>query len=122
MSKRLLVIYLPWIEVDVTEDSNLGDEWITGTMFDAVGNMQLLACPYRNLPKAKGSEIKKIPITDSVLTLPGDDLMHVVSLPLSIPVPYAHRLQLGKVTNEDIRFSVEAYHHLMGLWSDMLAY
>eukprot|EP00957_Ditylum_brightwellii_P204815 15340954-Ditylum_brightwellii.AAC.2 len=48
--------------------------------------------------------------------------MHVVTLPLSIPVLYVHRLQLGKVTNKDLRFDAEAYHHLMGLWSDMLAY
>eukprot|EP00957_Ditylum_brightwellii_P050566 3834435-Ditylum_brightwellii.AAC.1 len=29
---------------------------------------------------------------------------------------------LVKVTNEDLRFDAEAYHPLMGLWSDMLAY
>eukprot|EP00957_Ditylum_brightwellii_P033090 2508384-Ditylum_brightwellii.AAC.1 len=28
-SKRVLVIYLPQIEVYVTEDGNLGDEWVT---------------------------------------------------------------------------------------------
>eukprot|EP00957_Ditylum_brightwellii_P023225 1752729-Ditylum_brightwellii.AAC.1 len=60
-----------------------------------------LACPYSNLPKTmKGSEIKKIPNADSVLPL----------------------LQLGKVTNKDLRFNDEAYHLLMGLWSDMLAH
>eukprot|EP00957_Ditylum_brightwellii_P029993 2270028-Ditylum_brightwellii.AAC.1 len=39
-SKRVLVIYLPQIEVDVTEKGNLGDEWITGTMSNAAGKMQ----------------------------------------------------------------------------------
>eukprot|EP00957_Ditylum_brightwellii_P135624 10341972-Ditylum_brightwellii.AAC.1 len=66
MFKRVLVTYLPQIEVDVTKDGNLGDEWITGTTSDAVGKMQLvkvsaaqifhnfnkLACLYSDLPKA----------------------------------------------------------------------
>eukprot|EP00957_Ditylum_brightwellii_P147950 11265659-Ditylum_brightwellii.AAC.1 len=135
--KRVLVIYLPQIEVDVTEDSNLGGEWITGTTSDAAGKMQPvkvsatqilntfnnLACPYSNpLKTMKGTEIKKIPSADSVLSLPGDKPMHMVSLPSAIPVLYAHRLQLGKVTNKDLRFSAEAYHPLMGLWFDTLAY
>eukprot|EP00957_Ditylum_brightwellii_P157179 11962683-Ditylum_brightwellii.AAC.1 len=86
-------------------------------------NFVELAHPYINLPKSmKGSEIKKIPSADSVLPPPGDDSVHLVSLPLAIPVLYAHGLQLGKVTNEDLRFDAEAYHPLMGLWSDMMAY
>eukprot|EP00957_Ditylum_brightwellii_P073922 5617283-Ditylum_brightwellii.AAC.1 len=64
----------------------------------------------------KGSEIKKIPSADSVLPMSGVDPIHMVSLPLAIPVYYAHGLQLGKVTNEDIIFDAEAYHPLMGLW------
>eukprot|EP00957_Ditylum_brightwellii_P170244 12959817-Ditylum_brightwellii.AAC.1 len=56
----------------------------------------------------KESEIKKIPSTDSALLLSGNKLLHVVSFPLAIPVSYAHKLQLGKVTNEDLRFDAEA--------------
>eukprot|EP00957_Ditylum_brightwellii_P191051 14546908-Ditylum_brightwellii.AAC.1 len=63
----------------------------------------------------KGSEIKKISCTDSVLPLPGNGLMHMVSPPLAIPVLYVHGLQLGKVTNEDLRFNTEIYHSLVGL-------
>eukprot|EP00957_Ditylum_brightwellii_P210312 15364827-Ditylum_brightwellii.AAC.1 len=40
MSKRILVIYLPQIEVDATEEGNLGDELITGTTSNAAGKMQ----------------------------------------------------------------------------------
>eukprot|EP00957_Ditylum_brightwellii_P015694 1183504-Ditylum_brightwellii.AAC.3 len=105
--KRVLVIYLPQIEVDITEDGNLGDEWITGTTSDDVGKMQLmkvsathifhdfnkLAHPYINLLKAmKGLEIKKIQSADSALVPPGDDPMHIVSLLLAILVSYAHGL------------------------------
>eukprot|EP00957_Ditylum_brightwellii_P168547 12829255-Ditylum_brightwellii.AAC.1 len=100
------------IEVDVTKDGNLGDKWITGTMYNAADKMQ----------PVKGSEIKKIPSADSVLPSSGDDPTHVVSLPLAIPVLYAHGLQLGKVTNKDLRFNADAYHPLTGLWSDTLAY
>eukprot|EP00957_Ditylum_brightwellii_P063954 4851755-Ditylum_brightwellii.AAC.2 len=70
----------------------------------------------------EGSEIKKISRADSVFPLPRDDPMHVVSLPSTILVPYAHGLQLGKAINKNLRFNAEAYHPLMGLWSDMLAY
>eukprot|EP00957_Ditylum_brightwellii_P022282 1681443-Ditylum_brightwellii.AAC.1 len=48
--------------------------------------------------------------------------MHMVSLHSAIPVSYSHDLQLGKVTNEDLRFDTEFYHPLVGLWSDTLAY
>eukprot|EP00957_Ditylum_brightwellii_P028726 2169741-Ditylum_brightwellii.AAC.1 len=50
----------------------------------------------------KGKLIKKIPNNDAVIPLPGDDPLHVVSLPLAIPVLYEHRLQSGKVTNKDL--------------------
>eukprot|EP00957_Ditylum_brightwellii_P161854 12323342-Ditylum_brightwellii.AAC.1 len=135
--KRVLVICLPQIEVDVTKQCNLRNKWITGTTSDAAGKLQpvkvsttqifhdfnKLACPYSNLPKAmKGSEIKKIPSTDSVLPLPGDGPMHMVSLPLEVLVSYTHGLQLGKVNNKDLRLDAEVYHPLMGLWSDMLTY
>eukprot|EP00957_Ditylum_brightwellii_P126135 9615910-Ditylum_brightwellii.AAC.1 len=66
----------------------------------------------------KGAEIKKIPTADSALPPSGDGPMHVVSL----PVLHVHRLQLGKVTNEDLSFDAEAYHPLIGLWSDTFAY
>eukprot|EP00957_Ditylum_brightwellii_P104022 7925346-Ditylum_brightwellii.AAC.1 len=128
ISKRVLVIYLPQIEVDVTDEGDLGNKWIMRTISDTAGKMQpvkvsakqifhsfnKLACLYSNLPKImKGSEIKKIPSADFVLPLPGDDPMHAVSLPLAILVSYAHRLQLGKVNNKDLRFDAEAYHPLM---------
>eukprot|EP00957_Ditylum_brightwellii_P116616 8895580-Ditylum_brightwellii.AAC.1 len=118
MSKRILVIYLPQIEVDVAKDSNLGDEWITRTASDAVGKMQPvkvsaiqifhnfdeLACPYSNLPKGmKGAKIKKIPSADNVLP-PNDD---------------------GLWAKSPMRSSDSMLRHitsLMGLWSDTLAY
>eukprot|EP00957_Ditylum_brightwellii_P055116 4177566-Ditylum_brightwellii.AAC.1 len=80
------------IEVDVTEDSNLGKEWITGTTSDAAGKMQPvkvsatqifhtfneLACLHSDLPKnMKGKQIKKIPNDDAVIPLPGNNLLHV---------------------------------------------
>eukprot|EP00957_Ditylum_brightwellii_P020164 1520917-Ditylum_brightwellii.AAC.1 len=76
MSKRVLVIHLPQIEVDISDDGNLGDEWITGTMSDAVGKMQLLGkvtnkdlrfnaeayhplMKKNNVPDSQGFELRK---------------------------------------------------------------
>eukprot|EP00957_Ditylum_brightwellii_P113202 8632718-Ditylum_brightwellii.AAC.1 len=136
-SKRALVIYLPQIDVDITKDGNLGNEWTTGTMTDSVGKMQPvkvsatqifynfddLACPYSNFSKRmKGVEVKKISIANTVLPPDGNDLLHVVSLSSTIPVSYLHRLQLGKVTNLDLRLNAESYYALIGLWTDTLVY
>eukprot|EP00957_Ditylum_brightwellii_P122140 9314601-Ditylum_brightwellii.AAC.1 len=41
-SKCILVVYLPQLEVDIDKEGNLCDEWITGTMSDAAGKMQLV--------------------------------------------------------------------------------
>eukprot|EP00957_Ditylum_brightwellii_P102391 7805160-Ditylum_brightwellii.AAC.1 len=46
----------------------------------------------------------------------------MVSLPLTIPVSYKHRLQSGRVTSKDLRYDSESYQPLMGLWANMLAY
>eukprot|EP00957_Ditylum_brightwellii_P074421 5654390-Ditylum_brightwellii.AAC.1 len=70
----------------------------------------------------KGKTIKKIPADNAVIPPPREDPLHVVSLPLTILVSYKHGLQSGKVTNEGLRYDSEAYHPLMGLWADMLAY
>eukprot|EP00957_Ditylum_brightwellii_P109074 8320989-Ditylum_brightwellii.AAC.1 len=37
MPKSVLVIYLPQIEINITKDGNLGNEWITGTTSNAAG-------------------------------------------------------------------------------------
>eukprot|EP00957_Ditylum_brightwellii_P157080 11955106-Ditylum_brightwellii.AAC.1 len=39
-SKRILVAYLPQLKVDINEEGDLCDKWITGTMSDAAGKMQ----------------------------------------------------------------------------------
>eukprot|EP00957_Ditylum_brightwellii_P051946 3940225-Ditylum_brightwellii.AAC.1 len=39
--KRILVVYLPQLEVDINKEGNLCDKWITGTTSDAAGKMQL---------------------------------------------------------------------------------
>eukprot|EP00957_Ditylum_brightwellii_P052790 4002508-Ditylum_brightwellii.AAC.1 len=70
----------------------------------------------------KGVGIKKIQSADTVLPPNDNGSLHVVSLPSAILVSYSHGLQLGKVTNEDLRFNTESYHPLMGLCSDTLAY
>eukprot|EP00957_Ditylum_brightwellii_P008543 648001-Ditylum_brightwellii.AAC.1 len=76
-----------------------------GTTSDAAGKMQpdkvstnlvfhnfnKLACPYTDFLKSmKGKQIKKIPTDNAVIPLPGDNLLHVVSLPLAILVSYEH--------------------------------
>eukprot|EP00957_Ditylum_brightwellii_P021146 1593873-Ditylum_brightwellii.AAC.1 len=66
----------------------------------------------------KGNTIKKIPADNAVIPPPGEDPLHVVSLPLAIPVSYKHGLQSGKVTKEDLRYDSEAYNPLMGLWAN----
>eukprot|EP00957_Ditylum_brightwellii_P071217 5413461-Ditylum_brightwellii.AAC.1 len=40
-SKRIFMVYLPQLEVDINNEGNLCNEWITGTMSDATGKMQL---------------------------------------------------------------------------------
>eukprot|EP00957_Ditylum_brightwellii_P126518 9643158-Ditylum_brightwellii.AAC.1 len=86
-------------------------------------NFDKIVFPYSDFPKSiKGAEIKKIPSADTVLPPNGNGWLHVVSLPSAIPVSYLHGLQLGKVTNEDLRFNAESYHLLMGLWTDTLTY
>ena len=46
-------------------------------------------------------------------------MVHLLS---AIPVSYAHGLQSGRVSNKDHKYDTEAYHPLMGLWADTLAY
>eukprot|EP00957_Ditylum_brightwellii_P009717 732740-Ditylum_brightwellii.AAC.1 len=54
-------------------------------------NFNEMACPYADLPKSmKGKTIKKIPADNALIPLPGEDPLHVVSLPLAIPVLYEH--------------------------------
>eukprot|EP00957_Ditylum_brightwellii_P035690 2706370-Ditylum_brightwellii.AAC.1 len=65
-------------------------------------NFNKLAHPYTDFPKSmKGKLIKKIPSNDAVISLHGDDSLHMVSLPLAIPVLYKYGLQSGKVSNKD---------------------
>eukprot|EP00957_Ditylum_brightwellii_P179739 13692187-Ditylum_brightwellii.AAC.1 len=60
-------------------------------------NFKELARPYADFPKAmKGKAIKKIPADNAVIPPPGEDTLHIVSLPLAIPVSYKHGLQSGK--------------------------
>eukprot|EP00957_Ditylum_brightwellii_P168977 12862167-Ditylum_brightwellii.AAC.1 len=60
-------------------------------------NFNELAHPYADFPKSmKGETIKKIPADNAVIPPPGEDSLHVVSLPLAIPVLYKHGLQSGK--------------------------
>eukprot|EP00957_Ditylum_brightwellii_P052803 4003413-Ditylum_brightwellii.AAC.1 len=86
-------------------------------------NFNELACSYADFPKSmKGKQIKKIPNDNAVIPPPGDDPLHVVSLPSAIPVSYEHGLQSDKVTNKDLRYGSETYHPLMGLWANMLVH
>eukprot|EP00957_Ditylum_brightwellii_P135282 10315347-Ditylum_brightwellii.AAC.1 len=86
-------------------------------------NFNKLACPYADFPRnMKGKLIKMIPSNDAVIPLPGDDPLHMVSLPSAILVSYKHKLQSGKVSNEDLRYDSESYYLLMGLWAVTLAY
>eukprot|EP00957_Ditylum_brightwellii_P060628 4603492-Ditylum_brightwellii.AAC.1 len=60
-------------------------------------NFNELACPYTDFPKSmKGKAIKKIPTDNIVIPPPGDDPLHMVSLPMAILVSYKHGLQSGK--------------------------
>eukprot|EP00957_Ditylum_brightwellii_P204186 15338042-Ditylum_brightwellii.AAC.2 len=61
MYKRVLVIYLPQIEVDVTEDGNLGKiQPMKISAKQIFHNFDEPTCPCNNFPKGmKGKEIKK---------------------------------------------------------------
>eukprot|EP00957_Ditylum_brightwellii_P066657 5058797-Ditylum_brightwellii.AAC.1 len=66
-------------------------------------NLNELAGPYADFPKSmKGKQIEKIPADNAVIPPPGDNPLHVVSLPSAILVLYEHGLQSGKVTNKDL--------------------
>eukprot|EP00957_Ditylum_brightwellii_P033744 2557178-Ditylum_brightwellii.AAC.1 len=123
--------------MDINEDGDLCNKWITGTTSDAAGKMQpvkvsanlvfhnfnKLACLHTEFLKSmKGKLIKKIPSDDTVIPLHRDGPLHTVSLPLAIPVSYEHGLQSGKVSNKDLRYDSESYHPLMRLWANTLAY
>eukprot|EP00957_Ditylum_brightwellii_P145716 11095683-Ditylum_brightwellii.AAC.1 len=41
-SKKLLIIYLPQVEVTISNDGDTNKEWITSTTSDAAGRLQLV--------------------------------------------------------------------------------
>eukprot|EP00957_Ditylum_brightwellii_P011404 862180-Ditylum_brightwellii.AAC.1 len=60
-------------------------------------NFNELARPYADFSKSmKGKTIKKIPADNAVISPPGEDPLHVVSLSSAILVSYKHGLQSGK--------------------------
>eukprot|EP00957_Ditylum_brightwellii_P108536 8278330-Ditylum_brightwellii.AAC.1 len=116
------------VALDVTEDCKLGNKWIMGTTSDTAGKMQPVKVSANQIShnfdklEYEGKQVKKILSNDTAIPLHGDDPLHVISLPSAILVSYAHGMQSGKVSNKDLRFDSEAYHPLMGLCADMLAY
>eukprot|EP00957_Ditylum_brightwellii_P066832 5071957-Ditylum_brightwellii.AAC.1 len=110
ISKKLLIVYLPQVEVTINEDGDTDEEWITGTTSDSAGRLLLvkvltsqifynfdeLASPFDNFPAhLMGDVIEDILETDNINPPFGDDDLCIVSLPLVIPVSYKHRLTSG---------------------------
>eukprot|EP00957_Ditylum_brightwellii_P198844 15156388-Ditylum_brightwellii.AAC.1 len=72
-------------------------QWVKVSANLVFHNFNELAHPYADFPKGmKGKTIKKIPADNAVIPPPGDDPLHVVSLPLAILVSYKRALQSGK--------------------------
>eukprot|EP00957_Ditylum_brightwellii_P095675 7290214-Ditylum_brightwellii.AAC.1 len=68
-----------------------------------------------------GDVIEDIPKTDSVSLPFGNNNLHIVSLPLVIPVSYEHSLTLGALSSCQLE-QMEEYHPIMGLWGKTMQY
>eukprot|EP00957_Ditylum_brightwellii_P194938 14852156-Ditylum_brightwellii.AAC.1 len=127
-SKKLLIIYLPQVEVMIDEDGDIDEEWITGLTSDSAGRLQPvkilasqlfynfdeLARPFDDFPAhLMGDVIEDIPETDSVRPLFGNNSHCIVSLPLVIPVSCKHSLTLGTLSSCQLEL-MEEYHPIMG--------
>eukprot|EP00957_Ditylum_brightwellii_P204390 15339029-Ditylum_brightwellii.AAC.1 len=81
-SKKLLIMYLPQVEVTIYENGNTDKEWITGSISDSAGRLQPvkvlaswlfynfdeLARPFDNFPvHLMGNVIEDIPEIDSII-------------------------------------------------------
>eukprot|EP00957_Ditylum_brightwellii_P180259 13731747-Ditylum_brightwellii.AAC.3 len=135
-SKKLLIIYLPQVEVKINNGGDTDKEWITGTTSNVVGRLQTvkvltsqifynfykLARPSNNFPAhLMGDVIDNIPETDSVNPPFGDDNLCIVSLPLVISVSYEHGLTTGTLNLYQLE-QMKDYHPIMGLWGDTMQY
>eukprot|EP00957_Ditylum_brightwellii_P148340 11293651-Ditylum_brightwellii.AAC.1 len=135
-SKKLLIVYLPQVEVTIDEDGDTDEEWITGTTLDSAGRLLLvkvlasqffysfdeLARTFDNFPAhLMGDVIEDIPETDSVNPPFGDNNLHIVSLPPVISVSYKHVLTSGALSSHQLE-QMENYHLIMGLWGNTIQY
>eukprot|EP00957_Ditylum_brightwellii_P087786 6685047-Ditylum_brightwellii.AAC.1 len=95
-SKKLLIIYLPQVEVTIDEDGNTNEEWITGLTSDSAGRLQSvkvlasqlfynfdeLVGPFDDFPAhLMGDVIEDFPETDSAIPPYGNDNLRIASLP-----------------------------------------
>eukprot|EP00957_Ditylum_brightwellii_P111652 8516644-Ditylum_brightwellii.AAC.1 len=135
-SKKLLIVYLPQVEVMINNDGDTNKEWITGTTLDSAGRLQPvkvltsqlfynfdeLARPYDNFPAHLMDDIiEDIPETDSVNPPFGDDSLCIISLPSVIPVSYDHGLMAGALNSCQLE-QIKDYHPIMGLWGNTIQY
>eukprot|EP00957_Ditylum_brightwellii_P132380 10094566-Ditylum_brightwellii.AAC.1 len=118
--------YLP-LTLNDNDDTN--EEWITSTISDASGKLQLvkvlaiqlfnsfeeLARPYNDVPKNMiGEEITTTPDDNSAILSLGDDSLHIVSLLLVVPISYKCGMHTVATIMQQME-QMETYHPLMGL-------
>eukprot|EP00957_Ditylum_brightwellii_P046370 3519681-Ditylum_brightwellii.AAC.1 len=94
-SKKLLIIYLPQVEVMIDEDSDTDEEWITSSTSDSADRLQSvkvlaiqlfydfdeLARPFDDFPThLMGGVIEDIPEMDSIIPPFGDNNLCIISI------------------------------------------
>eukprot|EP00957_Ditylum_brightwellii_P126802 9665637-Ditylum_brightwellii.AAC.1 len=136
ISKKLLIVYLPYVEVMNTNDSYTNKELIISTILDSAGRLQPvkvsasqlfynfdeLMRPFDDFPAhLMGDAIEDIPETDSVNPPFGGNNLHIVSLPLVIPVSYEYNLMAGTVNSHQLE-QMEDYHSIMGVLGNNMQY
>eukprot|EP00957_Ditylum_brightwellii_P208848 15359208-Ditylum_brightwellii.AAC.1 len=135
-SKKLLIVYLPQVEITINEDGDTDEEWITGSTSDSTGrllpvkvlasqlffNFDELARPFDNFPAHfMGDVIEDIPKIDRVNPPFGNHDLCIVSLPLVIPVSYKHGLISGALSSCQLE-QMEEYCPIIGLWGNTMHY
>jgi hypothetical protein len=65
----------------------------------------------------KGIEIKKLPDGSTTICPEGNEPMHIVCLPVALPLTAHHGLANHNISEKDKWAAMGVYHPIMGLWA-----
>lgn len=134
---QFCIIYLPKIVSTFNGDSEVEDEFISGTMYDACSNVSPITISvghaltnHKQLARitdesstAKGIAVTPNPETDNNVILPeGADAVHIIRIPRVIPITHEHGVKAGNFKSLSILQSIREYHPLLTTWSDTMVY